>query len=66
MFKLPGLEEKLFRPTAPTIETESKELIPQISQKELILERESDLTYYLKNRIFQMKAGCIGNQLSEW
>ena len=42
------------------------ELIPQISEKELILERVSDLTYYLENRVFQMKGGCIANQLSEW
>ena len=45
---------------------ESKELIPQISQKELIPERVSDLTYYLKNRVFQIKAGYTANQLSEW
>ena len=60
------MEEKLFRPTVPTIETESTELIPQISKKEPIPERVSELTYYLKNRVSQMKPGCITNQLSEW
>ena len=33
---------------------------------ELIPERASDLTYYHKNRAFQVKAGCIANQISEW
>ena len=56
----------MFRPTVPTIETESTELIPQISDKELIPERVTEFTYYLKNRVVQMKAGCIANQLSEW
>ena len=42
------------------------EPIPQRSEKELIPERVIELTYYLKNRGFQMKAGCIANQLSEW
>ena len=39
------------------------ELIPQISEKKLTLEQVSELTYYLKNRFVQMKAGCIANQL---
>ena len=56
----------MFRPTVPTIETESTELTPQISDKELIPERVTEFTYYLKNRVVQMKAGCIANQLSEW
>ena len=46
--------------------TESTELTPQISEKELIPERASELTYFPKNRVLQMKAGCIANQLSEW
>ena len=33
---------------------------------ELIPERAIDLTYYHKNRAFQVKAGCIANQISEW
>ena len=33
---------------------------------ELIPERASDLTYYHKNRAFQVKAGCIANQIPEW
>ena len=64
--KLIGLEEKILRPTTPTVETESIELVPQISEKELIPERVSDLTYYLKNKVFQMNAGCISNQISKW
>ena len=35
--------------TVSTIETESMELIPPISEKELFPERVSDLTYYFKN-----------------
>ena len=42
---------------------ESTELIPQISEKKLTPEQVSELTYYLKNRFVQMKAGCIANQL---
>ena len=57
--KLIRPEEKILRPTTPTVETESIELVPQISEKELIPERVSDLTYYLKNKVFQMNAGCI-------
>ena len=34
-------------------------LSPQISERELILERVSDFTYYLKNRVLQMKAGLL-------
>ena len=29
-------------------------------------ERVSDLIYYLKNKDFQIKAGCIANQHSSW
>ena len=54
-----GLEEKLFRPTAPTIETELMKLSPQISEKELILERVSEFTYYLKNRVLQVNTGLL-------
>ena len=54
------------RPTALTIETESTELIPPISERKLIPERVSELIYYLKDRVLQVKAGCIANQLSEW
>ena len=35
-------------------------------QKELIPKWVIDLTYYLKNRIVQTKAGCIVKQLSKW
>ena len=47
-------EKKLFRHTAPIIETVSTELIPQISEKELIPERVNYLTCYLKNIVFQI------------
>ena len=52
--KPPGPKKKLFRHTAPIIETVSTELIPQISEKELIPERVNYLTCYLKNIVFQI------------
>ena len=52
--KQPGPKKKLFRHTAPIIETVSTELIPQISEKELVPDRVNYLTCYLKNIVFQI------------
>ena len=61
--KQPGSKKKLFRHTAPIIETVSTELIPQISEKELVPDRVSYLTCYLKNIVFQI---CDVNWLCVW